>query len=210
MQLNGNSKVKGVALIEAMVAIVVLSLGILGILGVQMRTLGDNQSSVRRAQAMRLIEDLSERAKLNPNAVFNSASYQKDWGAVSSAPSKKCDASACNSSELAKFDLWQWYKNLAAILPGGDAAIFEAAAETGTNKRQLGVMISWRENERVTVTGDDKFKTPLVVSSTGTAAVSCPTGKLCHLQYIQLGARCTRWPLGGSDVMYCPAGRTDL
>ena len=59
---------RGFSLIESLVAVVVMALGILGILGVQMRTLADTQTGVRRAQAIRLIEDLSERIKLNPNA----------------------------------------------------------------------------------------------------------------------------------------------
>lgn len=50
---------RGISLIESLVAIVVMALGILGILGVQMRTLTDTSTTVRRAQAIRLIEDLS-------------------------------------------------------------------------------------------------------------------------------------------------------
>src|SRR2546429_3388547 len=34
--------------------------------GTQMRTLTDTQTTVRRAQAIRLIEDLGERMKVNP------------------------------------------------------------------------------------------------------------------------------------------------
>lgn len=48
---------------------VVMALGLLGVVGVQMRTLADTQTGVRRAQAIRLIEDLSERAKVNPSAL---------------------------------------------------------------------------------------------------------------------------------------------
>lgn len=57
---------QGLTLLESLVAIVVLALGVLGMLGVQMRTLAETQTGVRRAQAVRLIEDLSERIKSNP------------------------------------------------------------------------------------------------------------------------------------------------
>ena len=57
---------RGITLIESLVAIVIMALGILGILGVQMRTLADTQTGVRRAQAVRLIEDLSERIQVSP------------------------------------------------------------------------------------------------------------------------------------------------
>ena len=60
---------RGVTLLESMIAIVLVALGVLGILGVQLRTLSDTQTAVRRAQAIRLIEDLSERMKANPAAL---------------------------------------------------------------------------------------------------------------------------------------------
>ena len=66
---------RGITLLESMIAIVVAALGILGILGVQMRTLTDTQTSMRRAQAIRLIEDLSERMKVNPNALSGINTY---------------------------------------------------------------------------------------------------------------------------------------
>ena len=50
--LKKNNLQRGVSLIESLVAIVVTALGILGILGVQMRTLADTQTGVRRAQAI--------------------------------------------------------------------------------------------------------------------------------------------------------------
>ena len=59
---------RGITLIESLVALVISVLGIIGILGMQMRTLVDSQTATRRAQAVRLIEDLSERMRVHPNA----------------------------------------------------------------------------------------------------------------------------------------------
>ncbi|RYH24567.1 MAG: type IV pilus modification protein PilV, partial [Alcaligenaceae bacterium] len=66
---------RGISLIESLVAIVIAAVGILGVLGVQMRTLSDTQTTVRRAQAIRLIEDLSERLKVHPNALGSLNNY---------------------------------------------------------------------------------------------------------------------------------------
>ena len=74
----------GITLVESLVAIVVAALGILGILGTQMRTLTDTQTTLRRAQAIRLIEDLSERMRVNPNALASLDAYVSDF---SSRPS---------------------------------------------------------------------------------------------------------------------------
>lgn len=207
----------GFALIEAMIAIVVMALGILGILGVQMRTLTDTQTGVRRAQAIRAVEDLSERMKVNPSALENIDSYVTGWGTVS--PSVDCKANPCNAKDLAVSDVQQWKRtiqgNPSAVppipgtLPMGDANIFLAADETiPGNRRQLGVMISWRENERTDGSAADNtaYRNPFAVSSGG-ANVSCPAGRICHLQYIQLTSRCNVYRMAGTSTnqFICPA-----
>lgn len=195
---------RGITLMESLIAILISALGVLGILGVQMRTLTDTHSSVRRAQAIRLIDDLSERTKLNANALANINAYVSDWGTPSS-PSKKCDVAKCNTAELAAWDLWAWKSAVTAALPLGDAATFLAADESTGIKRQLGVMISWRVSERGGAGTDytDPF-TDLASNAT------CPTGTACHIQYIQLTTRCTPYALGGTEnVIYCPRGLTD-
>ena len=73
---------RGITLIESLIAILIMALGILGVLGVQMRTLSDTQTSVRRAQAIRVIEDLSERIKVNPNGLANINTYLTSWTGV--------------------------------------------------------------------------------------------------------------------------------
>jgi len=70
---------RGISLIESLIALVVAALGILGVVGVQMRTLTDTSSTVRRAQAIRLIEDLGERMKANPNALAVIDNYLSDF-----------------------------------------------------------------------------------------------------------------------------------
>ena len=70
---------RGLTLIESLVAIFVAALGVLGIIGAQMRTLSDTQTTVRRSQAVRLIEDLSERMKVHPNALSVLSDYTIGW-----------------------------------------------------------------------------------------------------------------------------------
>ena len=197
----------GFALIESLIAIVVVALGILGILGVQMRTLADTQTGVRRAQAIRLIEDLSERLKVNPNALGNIANYEIAAGTPPAPPD--CKTVACSAQDLALADIRQWKRNLQASLPLSDAVVFEVADETlANNNRQLGVLISWRENERAdgTVAENAAYKGVFTPDATGVAGASCPANRICHLQYIQLTARCTPYLLGGvaAPTVFCP------
>lgn len=213
---------RGITLIESLVAIVIAALGILGILGVQMRTLSDTATTVRRAQAIRLIEDLGERMKVNPNALADTNVYVTTFGATPSVPN--C-STGCNHSQLAAYDLAVWKKAVRDNLPLGKASIFVPPAETAAaaagQGRQLGVMIAWRENERDTdndkVDNVDKETYKKNIDATnvraadgslsagaGTAA-TCPADHTCHLQYIPVAARCAPYaPGSGATLYYCP------
>lgn len=201
---------RGVSLIESLVAIVVMALGILGILGVQMRTLTDTSTTVRRAQAIRLIEDLGERMKANPNALVNINTYVTTF---TDTPSIGSCATGCNHTQLATYDLAVWKKAVLNNLPTGKAAIFippaEAALVAGQG-RQLGVMIAWRENERDTSAAyKDDIDATKVRAANGTlsdgAALACPANHICHLQYIPVAGRCAPYAPGGSvTTYYCP------
>jgi len=201
---------KGFSLIESLVAIVITALGILGILGVQMRTLSDTQNGVRRAQAIRLIEDLSERIKVNPSPLSAAvmATYRVSTpGPIASPPA--C-TTACTPAQLAQHDIATWKQQVINTLPAGDAVVFASADETVlNNSRQLGVMISWQVKEKDAAAD---YNAPFVTAGTGGAAVNCPANKICHLQYIQVVNRCQQDIAGGAAAIttWCPLARSEL
>ena len=208
---------RGISLIESLVAMVVVALGILGILGVQMRTLTDTSTTVRRAQAIRLIEDLGERMKTNPNASGNLAAYVS---AFSVEPTVGNCTAGCDSAQLAAYDLAVWKRAIKASLPLGQASVFVPPAESSLaagQGRQLGVVIAWRENERAIADANDlkKYKdaidTTKVLKADGTfvagtsAASACPADFTCHLQYIPVIGRCAPYSPGSTTTAYyCP------
>ena len=200
---------RGLTLLESLVALVITAVGILGAIGVQVRTLADTQTAVRRAQAVRLIDDLSERIKVHPHALGALNDYVQGWGGPTSAP-PACGA-GCGPGDLARRDIADWWQSVAATLPLGDAATFLAADESDAGgRRQLGVMLSWRENERrregETDAQHTAYRAPFMTAGTGAASVECPEGRICHLQYIQPTARCTVGLLGGptGHTLHCP------
>lgn len=194
---------RGISLLEALIAIVVMSLGILGVLGVQMRTLSNTQTSLFRAQAIHLIEDLNERMMANPNAFLNTNRYLTAWQNTPTSTTN-CQSTACSNDALASFDLAQWKAQVRSQLPNGNASVFLAPDETqDSNRRQLGVMISWRENENAAA-NDTAFRTPIDASVGGGANNQCPAGQTCHLQYIPVVARCAPYFAGSSVQTFCP------
>ena len=197
---------RGFALLESLIAIVVMALGILGILGLQMRTLTNTQTSLYRAQAIRLIDDLNERLTANPNAFLSTDSYITGW---ENTPSSQidCNTKACGHTELAVFDIARWKEQVGNTLPNGNANVFYTEDEDKTdNRRQLGVMISWRENESVDAesNGAADYLNPLN-ASTGSGKVNkCQKGQTCHLQFIPVVARCAPYFAGTNVQIFCP------
>lgn len=198
---NYNTDQQGITLLETLVAIVIMALGILSVLGLQMRTLTNTQTSLYRAQAIRLIEDLNERLASNPNALLNINTYSSTWSNKPTA-AKDCSTSTCTHTELAAYDIAQWKALVATTLPLGNASVFTPQDETvAENRRQLGVMISWRENE---LTQDGSYKTPINAANNGGTAASCPANQTCHLQFIPVIARCAPYFSGSSTQLFCP------
>lgn len=199
---------RGISLIESLIAIVVAALGILGVVGMQMRTLTDTQTGVRRAQAIRLIEDLSERMKVNPNALNSLNSYVSSFD---NTPTPGSCATGCSSTTQASYDLAIWKQTVKNNLPLGQASIFLAPGETqDSNRRQLGVIISWRENEREGTKTDAIDATQVLSADKKTFTKgtdtdnACPDNRTCHLQYISVSARCAPYDNGsGTSEFYC-------
>lgn len=196
IKLHQSKLQRGISLIESLIAIVIAALGILGILGVQMRTLSDTSTTVRRAQAIRLIEDLGERMKVNPNALASINSYVTTFSSEPTVPAAGC-ASGCDQSAMVTYDLAVWKKSVKDTLPLGRAAVFIPPAGAST---QLGVMLAWRENERDPSTGfKDEIDATKIRAADGTLSAgggadkttnACPDGYICHLQYIPVAGRC--------------------
>lgn len=212
--LTAAGRQTGITLIESLVAVVIAALGILGILGLQMRTLADTQTGVRRAQAIRLIEDFSERTRSNPNSLGQIDRYVSGWDHSPPSPpsTTDCATTECDTAQMAAYNLAQWKAAVAQLLPLGKANIFIAQNKAGGqgspaagsaavagDQRQLGIMISWRENEKSSTAG---YKNPIGVGSEG-GDLDCPANSTCHLQYIPLSARCAPYFADAQVQFFC-------
>ena len=176
---------RGMTLIESLVALVVLALGVLGLIGFQLQTLRDTRDSVGRSRAIVSIQDIAERMRINPNAA--AGNYTSGFGAVA-APNTDCTVAACSVVQLAAFDLWRWKLNVAAALPGGQAAIAPSASDA----RQFSVMVGWTENKAdaraATSAGASDSAARTITQSTvvgGATTLVCPVGLTCHSVYVQ-------------------------
>src|SRR6218665_2182419 len=103
---NTASNQRGVSLIEALVALLVLALGIMGMAGIQTRTLVESRTTNARAFAVQLADDLLDRMQANAAIRINppiTSPYLAAWGAQAAAP-VDCFTAACTGPQLAAFD----------------------------------------------------------------------------------------------------------
>jgi type IV pilus assembly protein PilV len=121
---------RGFTLVEVLVALVVLSIGLLGLAGLQSRGLQFNQGAVMRTHATQLIYDLSDRMRANINA-FETGAY---LGTGTGTATASCHTtSGCSPAQMAADDLAKWNQAVAQILPMGAAVICRDATPNDGN-----------------------------------------------------------------------------
>lgn len=184
LHATGWRRQRGMTLIESLVALVVLALGVLGLIGFQMRTLKDSRDGVGRSRAIVAVQDIAERIRTNPElvAVTLAANYTAAFGALA-APAQNCTNTACTPAQLAAYDLWRWKANISAALPGGQGAVIPSAGDP----RQFAVMVAWRENQldAAAAAAENRNTQTQNFAVAGTTGLGCPANFTCHLVYVQ-------------------------
>lgn len=123
----------GFTLIEILVAMVVLSLGLLGLAGLQASSLRNNQIAYYRGLAAQQANDMADRMRANLAGV-SAGQYDDlnddtlDPGEMPTDPGCFTSESGCSAAQMAQTDYAQWYRNNAALLPNGTG---EVACEVG-------------------------------------------------------------------------------
>ena len=122
---------RGFSLVEVLVALLVLSLGLLGASAMQLAALRTRHQSALLSQALALAAGMAERMRANSGQMqladaFNpyvNQFYATDEGAPA-PPSPSCYAAeGCTGAQLAAFDLLELKRQLRDALPGGRLAI---------------------------------------------------------------------------------------
>lgn len=149
----------GFALLEALFALLILTLGVLGLLWMHQHALAQQRQQLMRSVAMGITDDLAERMHLN--APQRSA-YAKTWGQAATS-STDCAATACTRQELAAWDLQQLQNTLQTQLPEGDAAVFGLT----DIPNWWGIVIAWKDP-------NETYRT-----DTASGTPSCPPQMSC-------------------------------
>ena len=125
----------GFSLIEAMVSLVVVSVGMIGIAALYGQGLGATRTALSRTQAVNLAADMADRIRSN-----------RQGGASYGGPgaNNNCDPGGgvnCTPAQMAAHDVWVWTNQVAQQLPNGAGVVQYAPTAPPT----FTIQITWQE-----------------------------------------------------------------
>jgi type IV pilus assembly protein PilV len=135
----------GFTLAEVLVALAVLSIGLLGAAALAVDTVRAQHRALLKTQAQRLAADFGERLRGNRAGLPAYREAPADFGCVSGAEPGR----VCAPGELARHELAEWLAEIARALPEGGGAVTLTAANSPA---AYAITIRWRWRER-----EDRF-----------------------------------------------------
>ncbi|MFG6667647.1 type IV pilus modification protein PilV [Halomonas sp. HNIBRBA4712] len=101
-------KQRGISLIESLVAMLIMSVGLLGVVALQTNSLSQQRSAYLETQATNMAQDMMDRIRANRS---EASAYSLDFGEDSSG------------TGLVANDTATWISDLNAVLPGGEGKV---------------------------------------------------------------------------------------
>lgn len=130
-------RTRGFTLVEVLVALVVMSVGMLGIAALYLEGLRAGRTAVYRTTAVTLAADMADRIRAN-----------RDAGAAYAGTGPGTDQSCvngdmdCTPADLAADDWFEWRQRIATQLPEGAAALINVS---GTGPVNYVIKVEWPE-----------------------------------------------------------------
>jgi type IV pilus assembly protein PilV len=139
---RGTSKSQsGIGMVEVLIALLITTIGVLGLVSLQVTGLKSNRSAYIRTQATVLAYDIIDRMRINSDQATTAAYLATPTGTVCT--------SACTPAQIKDTDILQWNANLASQLPQGTGTITAIAGTTNG----YDITVSWvtEANEAVSM-----------------------------------------------------------
>lgn len=136
--MYANRPAHGFTIVEALVALVVLAVGMLGIASLYVTTLRASGSATSRMHAINLASDLGDRIRANRTA-------EAAYAGAAAANGTTClgTGATCTPAQMAAHDLFVWQAAIQAALPGAPAGA--VTVDIGTNPTTYQIRVLWRE-----------------------------------------------------------------
>ena len=151
--------ITGFTLLEIMIALMIFSIGLLGLAGLQATSLEFNRNALSRTLAIQQAENMADRIRANLKTFDGTAiaSYDTVTTAMPSEPTSAFNncyyisgsaPTACTPQNLAQIDIFEWQLRNSQILPSGRGRI---SRPSGT---YFQITVMWDE-KRTGATGEN-------------------------------------------------------
>lgn len=169
----------GATLIEVLVSILLLSLGLLGMMGMHTGALRFEQGAWARSAISGLVADIGDRIRtvtdLAPADLTSVRTYDQEMALIADAsyfvPTVNCLSSSCTSAQLAEYHRVNWRRNLHRALPGA-AGFIQGAGEPGRSLAYQAV-VAWADKSQVNALGMPTSPPVCNGTESGVAARNC-------------------------------------
>jgi type IV pilus assembly protein PilV len=122
------SRSAGFTLMEVLIAVVIFSIGLLGVAGLQLNSLRGNQMALESSIAASLAREGAERVRANlagvRNPTTNAFLPTQVYAFIDSAGTDPgCIGNGCTVAQIAQTDAFEWITAIEEQLPGGVGVI---------------------------------------------------------------------------------------
>lgn len=104
-------KTKGFSLVEVLIALIIMSVGMLGIAGLYVQSMQAGRTSMLRHHAVTLAGDIADRIRANPTA---GAAYSAAAGQDNNCVAQGAN---CDAAQMAAHDIFLWQAQALEFLP---------------------------------------------------------------------------------------------
>ncbi len=146
-----NKRASGFTLLEILIALLIVSIGLLGVATLLVRGQQFTQVAYFRTQATFLAYDLMDRIRINFNLMTtgNNTSYDTggfvNEGPLGKGPVDSCDNAPCSTFQLKDYDLTNWLYLLRESLPSVQAKIVSGNKNHDDIVAQYTITICWKD-----------------------------------------------------------------
>jgi len=155
------SLAQGFTLLEVLIAIVVLSFGLIGLAGIQAVSVKNNHSADLRTLAVQQAYDMADRMRANAAGV-KSGLYDSLTATVPATipADPACISTGCSNTQLRDYDQRIWNLNNQTMLPSGTGSVIAVAGTAAPNKAYV-ITVMW-DDYRKGATGTNCSGNPAI------------------------------------------------
>jgi type IV pilus assembly protein PilV len=135
MLIQARNKHTGFSLVEVLIALIIMSVGMLGIATLFVQSMQAGRTSMFRHHAVTLAGDIADRIRANPRAGIAYEGLGVDNGCIA-------QGNNCSEAAMAANDILLWDEQVADSLPGGDVTV---TFNDTTTPPEYTIRIDWDE-----------------------------------------------------------------